>query len=428
MNRCISCGKQIGKTLCDDCKANKDLEKLCMDVINFVPKQGMNELWDEMAGALVGQNMPVIVNEISENIPSPRREYIQIIAQANNREYVPKAYRQTLYSLSESLLESTQITEEEKARILGLELSSYSMDYEYFKAEEILERLLRCQNMPRYCYYAMIDFFTKTRRYAEAEDMRKDTLERFADADDVRRKLEYLQQENNKRNPDTNENAKEYMPNPREAKEKYASFENSIGIDVRLRSKRPEKGPEFELNEVHDWHFDSFVAFDFETTGFHRTYDCIIDVGAIKVIDGQVVESAEYTFSEFVKPDKKRISPAITELTGIANEDVRDARPVWEVIPDFMKFVGDLPLVGYNNHRFDNGFLIRAARNSHMVIKNPIFDAMTLARKCQGKLRLEHISLESVSECLSIRNNRAHRALPDAVATAKVFLKLRKML
>ena len=61
-----------------------------------------------------------------------------------------------------------------------------------------------------------------------------------------------------------------------------------------------------------------------------------------------LVESEEFIFQEFVRPFKKRLSTKITELTGITKEKLEDARQMWEVIPEFMEFVGYDILVGYN--------------------------------------------------------------------------------
>ena len=100
-----------------------------------------------------------------------------------------------------------------------------------------------------------------------------------------------------------------------------------------------------------------YVSVDVETTGLAPKQDKIIEIGAVRVRDGQIVES----FTSFVNPG--RILPAhITELTGILQEQVDEAEPMESVLPAFLEFAGDLPLVG---HRilFDYGFLKRAAVN-----------------------------------------------------------------
>lgn len=102
---------------------------------------------------------------------------------------------------------------------------------------------------------------------------------------------------------------------------------------------------------------------------------------------------------------------------------------MWEVTPDFMKFVGDNILVGFNCVMFDSKVLARAGRHSHIVIKNKYFDVMRYAGQFKKQLDLEgsKCSLEKVAEKLNIKNPNAHRALADAITTAQVFLKLRAM-
>ena len=130
-----------------------------------------------------------------------------------------------------------------------------------------------------------------------------------------------------------------------------------------------------------------------------------------------------------MKPYDRKVSAKITELTGIAQDDVKDARPMWEVTPDFLTFVGDLPLVGYNSVRFDSQFLGRAGRYSNIIIENKHFDVMRYAEGFAEQLGIDpkHLKLGVVSDALQIENPRAHRALADAITTAKVFLKLKEM-
>ena len=101
---------------------------------------------------------------------------------------------------------------------------------------------------------------------------------------------------------------------------------------------------------------------DVETTGLSTVTDSIIELSGIKVIDSVIDESEKFVFSELVKPFKKKVSEEIECLTGISQNDVKDKREMWEVIADFMKFVGDSVLVGYNCINFDSKFLARAGR------------------------------------------------------------------
>lgn len=86
-----------------------------------------------------------------------------------------------------------------------------------------------------------------------------------------------------------------------------------------------------------------YIAFDLETTGLSVETDQIIEIGALKVRDGKIVDR----FMEFLKPDKP-ISSIITGITGITNSMVADARDTETVIRDFVEFCEDDVLIGHN--------------------------------------------------------------------------------
>ena len=101
----------------------------------------------------------------------------------------------------------------------------------------------------------------------------------------------------------------------------------------------------------------SYVAIDIETTGLDAKQDKIIEIGAVKVIDGEETER----FSTFVNP-RRELPERIVQLTGIQASMLEDAPDIEDVIKDAVEFAGDLPLLG---HRilFDYSFLKRAALN-----------------------------------------------------------------
>ena len=246
-------------------------------------------------------------------------------------------------------------------------------------------------------------------------------------------KLNNLLEDNNKRRLSSESGKKEYLPATKEAKEKYVEFMSSLGIDVNVpTSKYPKAIKKEDYPDIVitvDPSFDSFVAFDVETTGLSSKLDSIIEIGAVKVIDGVVVEESQFIFQEFVRPFRRKLTRVVSDLTGIEYDDVKDAREMWEVIPDFIKFVGDLPLVGYNSVSFDSKFLARAGRYSHIEIVNPHFDVLRYARGFVDVLGLDpkNMKLTVVANRLGIENPCAHRALADAITTAKVYLELRKV-
>ena len=129
-----------------------------------------------------------------------------------------------------------------------------------------------------------------------------------------------------------------------------------------------------------------YVSVDVETTGLAPKQDKIIEIGAVRVRDGQIVGS----FTSFVNPG--RILPAhITELTGILQEQVDEAETMESVLPAFLEFAGDLPLVG---HRilFDYGFLKRAAVNMRLDFERSGVDTLKLSRQFLSELPSRRLS------------------------------------
>ena len=171
------------------------------------------------------------------------------------------------------------------------------------------------------------------------------------------------------------------------------------------------------------------MAFDLETTGKSSKIDSIIEFGAIKVVNGQVVDSQEFIFQKFVKPYKRKLSEEVQQLTGITEDYLKDAGEMWEVTPEFMVFVGDNTLVGYNCMIFDSRFMVRAGRYSNIIIENKYFDVLRYAERFREQLGIDakKCSLKELCEKLDVENPRAHRALGDAITTAQVYLKLKAM-
>lgn len=182
----------------------------------------------------------------------------------------------------------------------------------------------------------------------------------------------------------------------------------------------PEKYIDYEQAGLFDDETKTFegtyVVFDTETTGLESNKDEIIEIGACKIVNGRIDE----TFSTFVKPNK-RIPREITELTGITNEMVADAPTINYVLPDFYKFCHGANIVGHNV-AFDMGFIHAISKKLSYNFNHPTIDTIEMARsKVPG---LKNYKLGTVVERLGIVLDNAHRAINDATATAKVFIKL----
>lgn len=162
------------------------------------------------------------------------------------------------------------------------------------------------------------------------------------------------------------------------------------------------------------------VVFDFETTGLSPETDQIIEIGAVKVVSGNIVEK----FSSFVRPTIK-LPRDITELTGITQDMVEDAPPADLVIRDFYNFTRGCVLSGYNIIRFDMLFLKREGDNIGLEFDNDVID--TYNEALVSRLHVTNYKLGSVAKYLGISLEGAHRAWNDAYATAQVLLKLNEV-
>ncbi len=161
----------------------------------------------------------------------------------------------------------------------------------------------------------------------------------------------------------------------------------------------------------------TIVVFDIETTGLDRERDQIIELGAVKIDDGNIIER----FSTFVKPTK-HIPYEVTKLTGISEDMVADAPPIGLVIRDFFNFSKDCVLCGHNIIEFDMHFIRREGAAEGLDFDNEIIDTLNEARV--ARLRTTRFNLGTVTKLLGISLEGAHRAWNDAYATAQVLLKL----
>ena len=165
---------------------------------------------------------------------------------------------------------------------------------------------------------------------------------------------------------------------------------------------------------------DTFVVFDLETTGFSAEVDQIIEIGAVKIKDGQITDR----FSSFVNP-KVPISFRIENLTGISDSMVMDAEPIEKILPEFLEFCGDAVMVAHNAG-FDTSFIINNAERLGIKYDPTIMDTVLLAQFVIPNLH--NYKLDTLCKHLAVSLENHHRAVDDAQATAYIYLKMVKML
>lgn len=164
---------------------------------------------------------------------------------------------------------------------------------------------------------------------------------------------------------------------------------------------------------------DTFVVFDLETTGFSAEADRIIEIGAVKICNGEITDR----FSRFVNP-KIPVPFKIEKLTGISDEMLIDAQVIEEVLPEFLEFCGDSILVAHNAD-FDTSFIINKAKNININLEPTIIDTVLLAQFIIPNLH--NYKLDTLCKHLNVILENHHRAVDDAEATAHIFLKMLEM-
>lgn len=159
-----------------------------------------------------------------------------------------------------------------------------------------------------------------------------------------------------------------------------------------------------------------FIAVDIETTGLDKNHDHIIEIAAIRFENG----TERDVFSSLVNPGCS-ISPFIIQLTGIRNEDLKNASSIQDILHRFHQFIRDLPLLFYNAP-FDTGFIQRESLAAGLTLTNPILDVLLIARAAWPFL--PSYKLKDMALTWQIDVQQIHRAESDARVTGQVYLKL----
>ena len=134
---------------------------------------------------------------------------------------------------------------------------------------------------------------------------------------------------------------------------------------------------------------DEIVCFDIETTGLDRKKEVIIEIGAVKLKNGQITD----TFNTFAAP-KRLLTTEITRLTGITDSMLDGAPSQEEALRAFLKFAGDAPLAAHNAE-FDMGFIAAGCRKFGIPFENPSIDTLILAQNLLpelGKYKLDIVA------------------------------------
>ena len=160
---------------------------------------------------------------------------------------------------------------------------------------------------------------------------------------------------------------------------------------------------------------EEFVVFDIETTGLNSHFNKIIEIGAVKIKAGRIIDR----YSQLINPGIS-IPYHITEITSITNEQVANQPKIDEVIGKFVDFIGDAVLVAHNAP-FDMGFIKRDIKEYlNIDLENSVIDTLQMARDLFPDLK--KYGLGDLNKTLGLALEKHHRAVDDSQATANMFI------
>lgn len=160
-----------------------------------------------------------------------------------------------------------------------------------------------------------------------------------------------------------------------------------------------------------------WVVFDFETTGLKAGYHEIIEIGAIRYIDGKKCDQ----YHTLVNPTRE-LAYTITKITGINKKMLLDQPAISEVWHDFLQFIDGAVLVAHNAD-FDAAFMLATCEKLNYHVDYPIYCTLKMARTL---LSLKKRSLDALATYYSLNFSARHRSIGDAEITAEVMTRILK--
>lgn len=162
---------------------------------------------------------------------------------------------------------------------------------------------------------------------------------------------------------------------------------------------------------------NSYIALDLEMTGLNPKYDKIMQIGAVKVIDGEITD----TYDTLVNPGRM-IEDKLSSLTGITDGMLSAAPSIEMVIGELVELCGDLPLLGHSIMS-DYSFVKKAAVNAGLPFEKNGVDTLKISRACFPELPSKKLSEMCKHYNIPIQ---AHRAINDAMATTELYQALKQ--
>jgi DNA polymerase III subunit alpha, Gram-positive type len=197
-----------------------------------------------------------------------------------------------------------------------------------------------------------------------------------------------------------------------------AGKQNDIKILYGVEANLVDDGVPIAYNSAHrKLADDTYVVFDVETTGLSAVYDTIIELAAVKIKNGEIIDR----FESFANPHKP-LSATIINLTSITDDMLQDAPEVEAVLKRFHRWTEDAIFVAHNAS-FDMGFLNAGYKKVGLEkAANPVIDTLELGRLLYPELKNHR--LNTLAKKLDVELTQHHRAIYDAEATGYIFLKM----
>ncbi|WP_433957760.1 PolC-type DNA polymerase III [Cytobacillus horneckiae] len=199
-----------------------------------------------------------------------------------------------------------------------------------------------------------------------------------------------------------------------------AGKKNDVKILYGVEANLIDDGVPIAYNDAHrKVTEDTYVVFDVETTGLSAVYDTIIELAAVKIYDGEIIDR----FESFANPHHP-LSATTINLTGITDDLVENAPEVGDVLKKFYDWAEDSVLVAHNAS-FDMGFLNVGYKKIGLgKATNPVIDTLELARFLYPQMKNHR--LNTLAKKFDVELTQHHRAIYDAEATGYLLLKMLK--
>ena len=181
----------------------------------------------------------------------------------------------------------------------------------------------------------------------------------------------------------------------------------------KTRIQQKNYNDSFTYNKILEPVVSDYIVFDFETTGMKPGVNKILEIGAVKILNNSI----SGVFNTLINP-QQFVPYYISNLTHITNDMVEDKESIESVLPKFINFIGDLPLIAHNA-RFDMSFLMYNANKQNIIINNPVLDTLYLSRKYNKECQKHNLAY--LTNYFNVNLNNAHRAYYDALATNQIY-------